>query len=172
MAQNARQAAMNGFREGRYDILVATDIAARGIDVSEITHVINFDMPDTVEAYTHRIGRTGRAAQTGEAFTFTTPVDELLVRDIERVLKTPLERRRLTGFDYGSFAVESRPKSVQPAPMRSRNPMPVNPPRSNSVTRQSTASHNRTNGEAATGQSARTNNINRRRRRFAFVGSR
>ena len=69
-AQNARTQAINGFRKGEYDILVATDIAARGIDVSEISHVINFDMPDTVDAYTHRIGRTGRAEQTGEAFTF------------------------------------------------------------------------------------------------------
>jgi ATP-dependent RNA helicase RhlE len=74
MAQNRRQAAINGFRDGKYDILVATDIAARGIDVTEISHVINFDMPDTVDAYTHRIGRTGRAHQTGEAFTFS--VDE------------------------------------------------------------------------------------------------
>ena len=61
MSQNQRQKAINGFRNGTYDILVATDIAARGIDVSEISHVINFDMPDTVDAYTHRIGRTGRS---------------------------------------------------------------------------------------------------------------
>ncbi len=72
MSQNQRQEAIDGFRKGKYDILVATDIAARGIDVSEISHVINFDMPDTVDAYTHRIGRTGRADRTGEAFTFVT----------------------------------------------------------------------------------------------------
>ncbi len=69
MAQNRRQQAIDGFRNGRYDILVATDIAARGIDVSQISHVINFDMPDTVDAYTHRIGRTGRAQLSGEAYT-------------------------------------------------------------------------------------------------------
>ncbi|RIK44519.1 MAG: RNA helicase [Chloroflexi bacterium] len=121
MAQNARQAAMNGFRDGKYDILVATDIAARGIDVSEISHVINFDMPDTADAYTHRIGRTGRAHQSGEAFTFATPSDELMVRDIEKVLGARIERRRLEGFDYGGFAVESAPKTIQGTGSRPRN---------------------------------------------------
>ena len=86
MSQNQRQAAITGFRNGKYDILVATDIAARGIDVSEISHVINFDMPDTVDAYTHRIGRTGRAHKTGEAFTFVTQSDEPLLCQIEKVL--------------------------------------------------------------------------------------
>jgi ATP-dependent RNA helicase RhlE len=105
MTQNRRQEAIAGFRAGKYDVLVATDIAARGIDVSEISHVINYDMPDTVDAYTHRIGRTGRAAQTGEAFTLTSPDDEYMVRDIERLLGTRIERRRLEGFDYGSATV-------------------------------------------------------------------
>ncbi|MRR38119.1 DEAD/DEAH box helicase, partial [bacterium] len=75
LSQNQRQNAIEGFRNGSYKILVATDIAARGIDVSAITHVINFDMPDTAEAYTHRIGRTGRVSRTGEAFTFVTNED-------------------------------------------------------------------------------------------------
>jgi len=107
MSQNQRQRAIDGFRDGRYDVLVATDIAARGIDVSEISHVINFDMPDTVDAYTHRIGRTGRAHKTGEAFTFVEQGDESLVREIERVLGNPIERRRLSGFNYGGPAPES-----------------------------------------------------------------
>jgi ATP-dependent RNA helicase RhlE len=111
MSQNRRQNAINGFREGKYDILVATDIAARGIDVAEISHVINFDMPDTVDAYTHRIGRTGRALETGEAFTLTEPEDEAMVRDIEKVLRTPIERRRLPEFDYEGFSPESRPQA-------------------------------------------------------------
>ncbi|MCB0092272.1 MAG: DEAD/DEAH box helicase, partial [Caldilineaceae bacterium] len=81
MAQNRRQEAIDGFRNGKYKILVATDIAARGIDVAEISHVINFDMPDTVDAYTHRIGRTGRAHATGEAFTFMEQGDESMVRE-------------------------------------------------------------------------------------------
>jgi len=87
LSQNRRDEAMNGFRKGRYQIMVATDIAARGIDISSVSHVINFDVPSTVEAYTHRIGRTGRAAQTGSAITFVSPEDESMVRSIKRVVK-------------------------------------------------------------------------------------
>ncbi len=100
LSQNRRQSALDGFRGGSYQILVATDIAARGIDVSSISHVINYDIPDTVDAYTHRIGRTGRAAKTGDAFTFTTRADGEMVRNIERVLGHRVERRTLDGFDY------------------------------------------------------------------------
>jgi len=121
LSQNRRQEAMNGFREGKYDILVATDIAARGIDVSEISHVINYDMPDTVDAYTHRIGRTGRAQATGEALTFAVQDDEPLVRDIERVLGKSIERRRLDGFDYGAFAPERQQPAPKTSVYRSRN---------------------------------------------------
>ena len=103
LSQNRRQKAIDGFRNGTYDILVATDIAARGIDVSDISHVINFDMPDTVDAYTHRIGRTGRALKNGEAFTLAVPEDAPMVRDIEKVLKSPIERRQFPGFDYRGF---------------------------------------------------------------------
>lgn len=100
LSQSKRQEALNGFRDGRYQVLVATDIAARGIDVSCISHVINFDMPDTADAYTHRIGRTGRAAKTGDAFTFMTREDEDMVKSIERVLGEKVERRTVEGFDY------------------------------------------------------------------------
>jgi ATP-dependent RNA helicase RhlE len=100
MSQNQRQRALDGFRDGKYDILVATDIASRGIDVDDITHVINYDMPDTVDAYTHRIGRTGRAEESGEAFTFVEPDDEDLVRKVERLLGYRIERRRLSNFSY------------------------------------------------------------------------
>jgi ATP-dependent RNA helicase RhlE len=100
LSQNRRQSALDGFRAGSHQILVATDIAARGIDVSSISHVINYDMPDTVDAYTHRIGRTGRAAKTGDAFTFMTREDGEMVRSIERVLGSRVERRTLEGFDY------------------------------------------------------------------------
>ncbi len=104
LSQNRRQAALDGFRDGSYQILVATDIAARGIDVSSISHVINYDIPDTTDAYTHRIGRTGRAAKTGDAFTFVTAEDEPLVRSIERVLGKKIERRFLKDFDYRKTA--------------------------------------------------------------------
>jgi ATP-dependent RNA helicase RhlE len=98
MAQNKRQAALDGFRTGLYKIMVATDIAARGIDVLRISHVINYDMPDSVDAYTHRIGRTGRVDQTGDAFSFVTRNDNEIVRDLERVLNVKLERRTVQGF--------------------------------------------------------------------------
>ena len=107
MSQNQRQRAMDGFRQGKFDLLVATDIAARGIDVTEITHVINFDMPDTVDAYTHRIGRTGRAQETGEAFSFATPDDAPMVRSIERLLGYRINRRALDGFKYEELEVRS-----------------------------------------------------------------
>jgi ATP-dependent RNA helicase RhlE len=100
LSQNQRQAAIRGFRNGSYRVLVATDIAARGIDVSRISHVINYDMPDTTDAYTHRIGRTGRAEKTGDAFSLVTREDEALVRSIEVVLGAKLHRRRLNNFDY------------------------------------------------------------------------
>ncbi|MFH0953874.1 MAG: DEAD/DEAH box helicase [Verrucomicrobiota bacterium] len=102
LSQRQRQTAMDGFRSGRYQVLVATDLAARGIDVSTISHVINFDMPGSVDDYTHRIGRTGRAAKTGDAFTLMTAEDEGVVRGIERVLGSRIERRTLDGFDYGA----------------------------------------------------------------------
>ncbi|HSJ55963.1 MAG TPA: DEAD/DEAH box helicase [Anaerolineae bacterium] len=102
MSQNKRQEAIDGFRGGKYDILVATDVASRGIDVSDISHVINFDMPDTVDAYTHRIGRTGRMEKSGTAFTFVAPGDEPLVREIEKALGERIEQRRLPGFNYRS----------------------------------------------------------------------
>jgi ATP-dependent RNA helicase RhlE len=105
MAQNARTKAISDFRAGGVDILVATDIAARGIDITEISHVINYDMPDTVDAYTHRIGRTGRAHHSGEAFTFSGHLDEPAVAAIEKVLGAPLDRRQLEGFDYGGFVM-------------------------------------------------------------------
>lgn len=120
MSQNRRQEAINGFRDGKYDILVATDIAARGIDVSNISHVINFDMPDTVDAYTHRIGRTGRVHKSGEAFTFVAQGDEPLVREIEKVLGKRIERRRLPGFSYGSSAEESQSAGSRPNHPRKR----------------------------------------------------
>ena len=122
LSQNRRQAAMDGFRNGTYQILVATDIAARGIDVSQVSHVINYDIPDTSEAYIHRIGRTGRAARNGDAFTMITDEDTVMVKAIERTLGTAIERRTVEGFDYtvpaprkdDEFARPPRPPRPQP----------------------------------------------------------
>ena len=99
LSQNRRQEAMDNFRTGRIRILVATDIAARGIDVSQISHVINFDMPDTADAYTHRIGRTGRMSRQGTALTLVTKDDLPMIRTIERLLGRSLEQRKLAGFE-------------------------------------------------------------------------
>jgi ATP-dependent RNA helicase RhlE len=107
MAQNKRQEALDGFRDGSLKILVATDIAARGLDVLSISHVINYDMPDTTDAYTHRIGRTGRVNNTGEAFTLVTGEDRDMIKALERIFKKPIETRKMPGFNY--TAVDPRP---------------------------------------------------------------
>jgi ATP-dependent RNA helicase RhlE len=102
LSQARRQAALDGFRDGKFQILVATDIAARGIDVTQISHVINYDIPSTPEAYIHRIGRTGRATRSGEAFTLVTEEDKIMVRAINRIIGSNVEQRILSTFDYGS----------------------------------------------------------------------
>ena len=117
-SQSQRQLALDRFRGGELRVLVATDIAARGIDVATISHVINYDVPDCADSYIHRIGRTGRAERDGEALTFITPADGLILRDIERTLGMPIEQRRLADFDY-----------TQPAPQGDEFARPPLPPR-------------------------------------------
>jgi ATP-dependent RNA helicase RhlE len=104
LSQNQRQAALTGFRNGSIKILVATDIAARGIDVLSISHVINYDMPESTDDYIHRIGRTGRVEKNGDALTFVTNADAGKIRALEQLLNAPLERRKLRGFDYAKPA--------------------------------------------------------------------
>ncbi|MEZ4870237.1 MAG: DEAD/DEAH box helicase [Caldilineaceae bacterium] len=170
MTQGRRQEAMDGFRKGKYDILVATDIAARGIDVAEISHVINFDMPDTVDAYTHRIGRTGRAEQSGEAYTFAVPADAPMVREIEKVLKTTLEQRQLPGFDYSGFVPKIETRSAnQPSRPRQGNRAPSaqnhrrsQAPRSQSADRQERPFRKTTATASGNGAGPAKNNSRRR----------
>ena len=100
--QSQRDQALSDFREGKIRVLVATDIAQRGLDITGISHVINYDVPAQVEDYVHRIGRTGRAAQTGDAYTFMAPDEIAMVRMIERVIGQEIERVSVTGFDFGS----------------------------------------------------------------------
>jgi ATP-dependent RNA helicase RhlE len=107
LSQKQRQKALNGFRDGTYRMLVATDIAARGIDVSRISHVINYDMPDTVDAYTHRIGRTGRATRTGDAFTFVSRSESAFLWSIENAIGEKVDTRTLDDFDYTVPATKS-----------------------------------------------------------------
>ncbi len=111
LSQTRRQAAMDGFRDGTFQILVATDIAARGIDVTQISHVINYDIPSTPEAYIHRIGRTGRATRSGEAFTLVTGEDRDMVRAITRIIGSEIEKRVLSTFDYGLPAPDREGRS-------------------------------------------------------------
>jgi ATP-dependent RNA helicase RhlE len=99
LSQGQRERAMNGFRSRKFDILVATDIAARGIDVSNVSHVINYDVPNTPEAYTHRIGRTGRSECEGQACTFVTGADHSWLRATERMIGSPIQRRQIPGFE-------------------------------------------------------------------------
>ena len=109
LSQQNRQLALDGFKRGTYNILVATDIAARGIDVSGISHVINFDMPGTAETYTHRIGRTGRASCAGEAFTFVTADDHKMLRALERTFGKKMVYKRDIGIiGISENSVEAR----------------------------------------------------------------
>ncbi len=99
-SQGQRQRALDGFKSGLYRVLVATDIAARGIDVSALGHVVNFDVPNVADDYIHRVGRTGRAEAKGEAFTFVSPEEEGDLRDIERAVGKSIRRVVLSDFDY------------------------------------------------------------------------
>jgi ATP-dependent RNA helicase RhlE len=108
LPQHRRQAALEGFRTGSIKILVATDIAARGIDVLSISHVINYDMPETTDNYIHRIGRTGRVNKNGDALTFVTSADTDKISALERLLNTPLARLTLQGFDYARPAPDKQ----------------------------------------------------------------
>ncbi|HPF69237.1 MAG TPA: DEAD/DEAH box helicase [Candidatus Krumholzibacteria bacterium] len=114
LSQSQRDRAMRGFREQQFDVLVATDIAARGIDVSGVSHVINYDVPSTPEQYTHRIGRTGRAELEGVACTFVTGEDHAWLRATERMIGAPIRRETIAGFE-----AEPEPAALRPAPRRS-----------------------------------------------------
>ncbi len=110
-SQNARKAALDGFRKGKLEILVATDIAARGIDVATISHVINYDIPDTASTYIHRIGRTGRAEKQGDAMTFICDEDASEVREIEKRLGKPVTKKRHPDFNYNINFGPEKPRT-------------------------------------------------------------
>jgi ATP-dependent RNA helicase RhlE len=113
-SQPERQQILSQFRAGDIPILVATDIAARGLDIETISHVINYDMPDSATTYIHRIGRTGRAERTGDAITLATWEDTDIIRDVERILGAPIPRQVLADFPYD----EPLPETAEPAPPR------------------------------------------------------
>jgi ATP-dependent RNA helicase RhlE len=120
-SQSQRTQALAGFKSGRYAVLVATDIAARGIDVEALSHVINFDVPAAPEDYIHRVGRTGRAELTGEAFTFVAPDEEADIKAIERAVHKTLPRVTLPDFDYTASAPQLEvPRAQRIAEIRRR----------------------------------------------------
>lgn len=127
LSQNKRDQAMSGFRSGKFQVLVATDIAARGIDVHNISHIINYDIPATAETYIHRIGRTGRAEKTGEAYTLVTGEDKRLVRDIEKSLGQSIEKRMLKDFDYKQGGATLVELAATQQPQQGQRPKPGNP---------------------------------------------
>ncbi|HYW52162.1 MAG TPA: DEAD/DEAH box helicase, partial [Gemmatimonadaceae bacterium] len=106
-SQSARVAALDGFKNGSIRVLVATDVAARGIDVADLGHVVNFDVPAQPEDYIHRVGRTGRAEATGDAFTFVSPEEEADVRAIEKAVGRRLPRVTLPDFDYSARTAQA-----------------------------------------------------------------
>ncbi len=125
-SQGQRKAALEGFKDGTLEVMVATDIAARGLDVAGVTHVINYDIPGTPDDYVHRMGRTGRAAAVGDAFTLVTPELNGEVRAIEKFIKATIPRLTLDGFDYKAKAPSPAPGSGAARPAGA----PGQPPRS------------------------------------------
>ena len=104
--RRSARARSQDFKDGKISVLVATDIAQRGLDISGITHVINYDVPQQAEDYVHRIGRTGRAAKEGDAYTFMAPDEIAMVRTIERVIGQPIPRISVPGYDFGTVAAD------------------------------------------------------------------
>ena len=112
--QREREQALRGFRDGRFEVLVATDIAARGLDIADVSHVINYDVPQHPEDYIHRIGRTGRAEASGDAFTLMVAEDSRHVVAIERFISQKIARVKLENFDYRYTALFEEGKPGQP----------------------------------------------------------
>ncbi len=112
--QREREQALRGFRDGRFEVLVATDIAARGLDIADVSHVVNFDVPQHPEDYIHRIGRTGRMEATGDAFTLMVAEDARHVQAIERFISQSIPRVKLENFDYRYTALFEATKPGQP----------------------------------------------------------
>jgi len=126
LTQQKRKQSLDGFRDGRFDVMIATDIAARGIDVTGISHVINYDMPSTADAYTHRIGRTGRAMKTGDAFTFITGDDGELLRSLKKLLGEKLQYQNVDGLTVSPSVCEATgagaPQLTRPGNHSGRKP--------------------------------------------------
>jgi ATP-dependent RNA helicase RhlE len=168
-SQNQRTEALEGFKSGKYRVLVATDIAARGIDVEALEHVVNFDVPAVPEDYIHRVGRTARAQRTGEALTFVSSDEEPQLRDIEKAIKTRLPRETLPGFDYTALPAPTPQTATRgqrpPTRAATPKPKPAQPRLEQRPTKQAQVVTPRAqpNQSAASGQSARDGGRRRRR---------
>lgn len=143
MSQGQRDRAMGGFRSGRFDVLVATDIAARGIDVDAVSHVINYDVPNTPEAYTHRIGRTGRSEVEGVAFTFVTGSDHGWVQATEQMIGAQIPCRQVDGFEPDSIRKPGRSGPQRRSGYKKRPVGPKSQPASRRNTRHRRGGHGR-----------------------------
>lgn len=121
LSQANRERALDSFRRGEFDVLVATDVAARGLDIMDIDLVVNFDVPMHAEDYVHRIGRTGRAKRTGKAVTLVMPFDERRAADIERLLGYEVKRVELEGFAYDRRPAPERRPGRRPDSGRQRS---------------------------------------------------
>lgn len=139
-SQNQRLRALTDFKSGAVRVLVATDIAARGIDVDGISHVVNYDFPMHEEDYVHRIGRTGRAHAVGDAISFITPEDQSQLRSLERFIGRGIVRKKAEGFDYNAAAPEGehrrRGETRSPRPPKPEPRLPGNSPRGSGDDRQ------------------------------------
>ncbi|MDD5273711.1 MAG: helicase-related protein, partial [Methylovulum sp.] len=114
-SQGARTKALESFKDGKVTVLVATDIAARGLDIDSLPHVINYDLPQVPEDYVHRIGRTGRAGASGEALSLVSPEEAQLLADIEKLLQRQITRVADTGYEPVSLRVQDAPKKAAPS---------------------------------------------------------
>jgi ATP-dependent RNA helicase RhlE len=149
-SQGARTRALDDFKKGNVRVLVATDIAARGLDIDQLPHVVNYELPNVPEDYVHRIGRTGRAGREGEAVSLVAPDEQKLLRDIERLIKRQIPSEVLPGYE-GSR--ESGPVSEQRSAGQRRQPARRNPSQNNGNRRSANGSGNasRSNGRSANG---------------------
>jgi ATP-dependent RNA helicase RhlE len=157
LSQNRRNMSIKGFKSGEYNFLVATDVASRGLDISNLGHVINYDIPQTVESYTHRVGRTGRAENSGEAITLVSREDMRILRQVEKVLGKPIDRLSIPGFE-----AETHP---EPRASHSRERRPSTRP-SFSGERSSSRSGPRTNSSPRFGESKERGSDRGERREF------